>query len=521
MQTDFDVAVIGSGFAGSLFAMIMRRLGHSVALIERGQHPRFVIGESSTPLANLLLEELARRYDLPRLLPLSKWGAWQHAYPQVGCGLKRGFTFYHHCWDRPFQDDSRHQNQLLVAASPHDRIADTHWYRPDFDHFLMSEAQAIGVEYLDQTTLDGIVPEDDGVALNGRRHGQELKLRAGFVVDATGPRGCLHRALKLPETRFESLPHTQGLYTHFTNVRRWDSMFPEDERPPYPVDDAALHHVFEGGWIWVLRFNNGVTSAGVAATDALADELRLAEGAPAWQRLLQRLPSVREQFADAEPTLSFIHASQLSFLSGEVVGRHWALLPSAAGFVDPLLSTGFPLTLLGISRLAQIMERGRPSSGFAERLTDYARQTAAELLAAEQLVAALYANFNDFELFKRLALLYFAAASFCEAARRLGKPELASAFLLHDHPHFGPGARMCAERACGRRTPEQRMELLRQIDETLQPVDVTGLSDRARRDWYPVAARDLFTAAPKLGVGEKEIRELLARCGFDGNGDGG
>ena len=68
MNARFDIAVIGSGFAGSLIAMIARRLGRSVALIERGKHPRFAIGESSTPLANLLLEELAQRYDLPALL---------------------------------------------------------------------------------------------------------------------------------------------------------------------------------------------------------------------------------------------------------------------------------------------------------------------------------------------------------------------------------------------------------------------------------------------------------------------
>ena len=71
MNADFDIAIVGSGFGGSLMAMIARRLGRSVILLERGRHPRFVIGESSTPLANLLLEELARRYDLPRLLPLA------------------------------------------------------------------------------------------------------------------------------------------------------------------------------------------------------------------------------------------------------------------------------------------------------------------------------------------------------------------------------------------------------------------------------------------------------------------
>jgi FADH2 O2-dependent halogenase len=70
----FQVIIIGSGFAGSLTAMIARRLGLSTALIERGRHPRFIIGESSTPLANLLLEEIAEDYDLPSVRPLCKMG---------------------------------------------------------------------------------------------------------------------------------------------------------------------------------------------------------------------------------------------------------------------------------------------------------------------------------------------------------------------------------------------------------------------------------------------------------------
>jgi FADH2 O2-dependent halogenase len=71
VRPDYDIAIVGSGFAGSLVAMIARRLGHSVILLERGSHPRFAIGESSTPLANLLLEQLADRYDLPAIRPLS------------------------------------------------------------------------------------------------------------------------------------------------------------------------------------------------------------------------------------------------------------------------------------------------------------------------------------------------------------------------------------------------------------------------------------------------------------------
>ena len=86
MNAQYDIAVVGSGFAGSLLAMIARRLGRSVVLIEKGAHPRVVIGESSTPLANLLFEELCVRYDLPALKPLAKWGSWQRAHPEWPAG---------------------------------------------------------------------------------------------------------------------------------------------------------------------------------------------------------------------------------------------------------------------------------------------------------------------------------------------------------------------------------------------------------------------------------------------------
>ena len=147
----YDLAIVGSGFAGSLLAMIARRLGLSVALIEKGKHPRVVIGESSTPLSNLILEELSERYNLPRIRPLSKWGTWQREYPHIACGLKRGFTFYHHSLDGESNPGASRDKQLLVAASPHDEISDTHWYRADFDHFLVQEARRMGVEYADET----------------------------------------------------------------------------------------------------------------------------------------------------------------------------------------------------------------------------------------------------------------------------------------------------------------------------------------------------------------------------------
>src|SRR5439155_18882088 len=124
----------------------------------------------------------------------------------------------------------------------------------------------------------------------------------------------------------------------------------------------------------VLRFNNGITSAGagVAVSDDLAKQLDFANRAKAWERLLNLLPSVREQFAAARPVREFTHAQPLAFRSSRVSAERWTMLPHTAGFVDPLLSTGFPLNLLGIERLAETF-RLRDSSRFEARMEEYSR----------------------------------------------------------------------------------------------------------------------------------------------------
>ena len=517
LSDTFDIAVVGSGFAGSLLAMIARRLGRSAVLIEKGTHPRVVIGESSTPLSNLLLEELATRYDLPAVLPLAKWGSWQRAYPEVACGLKRGFTFHHHALGGAGSADEGRGDQLLVAASPRDEIADTHWYRADFDHLLVREAQKLGVEYVDRVAPERFCDYGSDVKLEGRRDGRDVAFRARFVVDATGPRGFLHRALGIEERNLPDYPETQALYSHFSGVGRLEggtAVRTGGATPPYPIDDAAVHHVFEGGWVWVLQFNNGMTSAGVAATDVCASRLRFAEGEAAWGWLLDLIPALKEQFSAAKPERPFTHMSRLCFRSGKIVGDRWALLPSAAGFVDPLLSTGFPLALLGVVRLAEIMEKDWYTERMADRLREYAERTDAELVATSGLIGALYANMSNFPVFVALSLLYFAAASFSEAARRLSKAERVGSFLLCEDPAFGPACRQLFARARRRLSASESDELIREIVTVIEPFNVAGLGKAERRNWYPVEARDLYENAHKLGATREEIDAMLRRCGF-------
>ena len=63
----FDVAVIGSGLAGSTLATILARHGHDVLLLEAGSHPRFAIGESVVPEFGARARVMAEAFEVPEL----------------------------------------------------------------------------------------------------------------------------------------------------------------------------------------------------------------------------------------------------------------------------------------------------------------------------------------------------------------------------------------------------------------------------------------------------------------------
>ena len=513
VPADFDLAIVGSGFAGTLLAQVARRLGLSVLIVERGRHPRFAIGESSTPLSNLWLEILADRYDLPRLRPLSQWGTWQATHPGLGCGLKRGFSYFHHETGAAWAGRSDRSDQLLVAASPNDFVADTHWYRPDFDAFMVEEAVRLGAEYLDETTLESCEFGAAGVGLRWRRAGRTHAGTARFLVDASGPRGFLQKALAIPETPFEDFPRTRALFSHFTGVGRWDEAHRGFDGAPFPPDDAALHHTFEGGWMWVLRFNNGVTSAGFAERvprdgDGNAGPHPAApiDSEEAWNAFLRRFPSIGAQFAGATRVRPWSLAEPLAFRTTRCVGPRWAQLPMAAGFVDPLFSTGFVLSLLGIDRLARALE----TDGTEPDLRAYEADTLADLDATARLVGGAYRVLGRPAAFEALTMLYFAAASFSETALRLGRPGLAPGFLLREHPAIGPAFRsLLAEAGRG-----DEAGWIDRVAQAIEPINVAGLCRAEKRHWYGVDTSDLLAGADKLQSSREALREMLRQCGL-------
>ncbi|MBI1346842.1 hypothetical protein GC163_11205 [bacterium] len=487
MSEPFDVLIVGSGFGGSLAARLCQQIGLRPVLIDAQSHPRFMIGESTTPLANLVLESMADRYHLPWLRPLANYSSWKAAYPQLDVGLKRGFSYFHQIRGEAFTPRADHANELLVAASHGPDDADTHWLRADFDHFLVEQVRAAGIPVFERTRITHLELNDQTWLAQTvtDNTGTNRTLEAAFLIDASGSGNFLAKVLDLPIQTSSLLTHSRAIYGHFRHVRPWEELYVAAgghvADHPFPCDQAALHHVFDGGWMYQLGFDSGITSAGFSLSDLDITE------APevTWSRLLKEYPSIGEQFAEAEVISNqgrLIATPRLQRQIGQAAGSNWAMLPNAAGFIDALHSTGNAHTLMGVERLISIFEQHWQSPGLGPALARYDQTLQAELTLIDRIVAGCYRGFRDFPQMVAMSLFYFATAIWSEFRRRSGT-DVPTAFLCADEPQL----RTAVDQAIDMigRTDVTTDDVVQSILGSIAPINLAGLGDPQRQNMYP------------------------------------
>lgn len=497
-----DVAVVGSGFAGSLVALIARSIGLEVVLLERGSHPRFALGESTTPLSNLILADLARRYRLPRLFERVHYGPWKRARPDLPVGLKRGFTFFRHREGEPLGGSDA--DRLFVEASDRDEVADVHWLRANFDEFLVGEAAAAGVLYLDRVEI-GVEKAGDPFLLAVWRNGERYEVQARLLVDATGEGGFLEKALVIPRRPPRPGEHQAStLFGHFAKVSRIEPMLRKAGHPvglfPYRCDDAAVHHVFDGGWMWHLRFDDGVTSAGFVFDGDGREDGAAGDPDAAWRSSLSRFPTLSEIYRDAAPLGPVRRQPRITRFLEKAAGPNWILLPHAAYFVDPLLSGGIPHSLFAVEKLERLFEKGIGAPAFPQELERLGREILEEGEGLEELVRGCYRSFSRFDLFTTFVMHYFVAASSLEIARRAGSGEGDDAgFLRMRDSRFRKAlleSRAELERLLAGGAGDAQT-FLRGVASRLSPWNREGFCDPSAKNLYrsPVRPEEVWRAA--------------------------
>jgi flavin-dependent dehydrogenase len=337
MKEACDILIIGAGPAGTALGRLLAAKGMEVMVLEAEKHPRHHIGESLLPASMPLLADLGiSREHLAR--------AFQP---------KDGARFYDPPTDRLVTFE--------FAATPGSDAPSYQVFREEFDALLARQAREAGCAVVEQATVETI--EESAEHPRARlRDGRQFAGR--FLVDATGREALL--ATKRKEKRVLKEYGRVGIYNYFAQL------------PPHDAHDARYitMYLFEGGWVWLIPLRDGRTSVGVVfrKLPQVVEEAGSRQEELFWSAV-RTMPRLEKRLRAARVTEAYRAISDYSFTVEHKVDPstvpRWAAVGDAAGFLDPIFSSGVHLALSSASVAAPaILEMLR--AGEAGALRAYA-----------------------------------------------------------------------------------------------------------------------------------------------------
>jgi FADH2 O2-dependent halogenase len=393
---DHDVLILGSGLAGTMIAACLARNGVDVLVIDAGQHPRFAIGESTIPYTSMMMRLISERYGVPEIKRLTTFESVQ-AHVSTNCGVKRNFGFIYH---KPGQShDPQQTNEFPIPKITH---TENHFFRQDVDQWMLNVAFRYGAHVRQRTKVVDVEVDDAGVTLMLER-GQSV--RGKFVIDASGYRSVLAQKFSLREEPTRLRAHSRSLFTHMVGVRPFEQTVPRGiHKNPSPWSEGTLHHLFPGGWMWVIPFDNHPRTTNPVCSVGISVDPRIhpkPDCAPEkeFEDFLDNLPDVRKQFVGARSIRDWVSTPRLQYSSKQTVGYRWCLTSHAAGFIDALFSRGLENTMEIVNSLVyRVIDAVREDDFSIERFA-YVQELEQSLLDFnDDLVANAYTSFQSWNL---------------------------------------------------------------------------------------------------------------------------
>lgn len=393
----YDVAILGAGMAGGMLGAVLARNGVRVLLIDAGSHPRFAVGESTIPYTSSTTRIIAERYQVPEIEPLAGFRTIQEMVIPT-CGRKQNFGFVYHQVGRPH--DPEQINQLVI---PEWQRTETHLFRQDIDAYLFHVAVRYGAEPRLGTRIAEIETDAQrGVLLRSDR-GEEF--RAEYVVDGSGHRSPVAAAFGLRDEPTRARHHSRSLFTHMVGVTPFDdARVARAHKQPSPWHNGTLHHVFDGGWLWVIPFGNHEDSRNPLCSVGLTLDERAFPKPPLtaqeeFDGFLRRFPEIAEQFAAATAVRPWVSTDRLQYSASRTAGTRYCLTSHAAGFVDALYSRGLTNTLEVVNALAwRLIEASRDGDWSAERFAYIDALQQGLFDTHDDLVYCSFVAFRDYDL---------------------------------------------------------------------------------------------------------------------------
>lgn len=326
-MTHYDVVIAGGGPAGSTVASLVKKYAPHlrVLVLEKAVFPRHHIGESMLAGATPILHEM---------------GAYE-AVNQYGFVEKLGATYV---WGKNREPWGFEFNQIISQLVKQGRtLPDTFtkaWQvrRGEYDHILLRHAAEMGAEVREGAHVHRPIMD------NGRVVGVEFSdssgrhtIESSLLVDCTGQDSLLGRTFDLRE--YDANMNNYALYGYWQGAK-W-----KFEYLGHPNLSRIFITTTPRGWIWYIPLSRDVMSVG------LVTHRRVLKDAPNVEQLyleeLRDCPEIDGLLDGAELIRYFpdqkrdvVSIQDWSYTSRQMAGPGWAMCGDAAGFVDPILSSG-------------------------------------------------------------------------------------------------------------------------------------------------------------------------------------
>lgn len=518
ITTKYDVAIIGSGIGGSTLAAVLARNGLNVIVFEGGTHPRFTIGESMILETSEAMRALAEFYDIPELAYYSS----ENFYPYIGTshGVKRHFSFVHHTPGQKVAPE--HSLQAVIPKLPYGH--EIHIQRQDSDYLLTSIAISYGATVLQGTPIQDINVCSDKVEVITAK-GQTYEV--AYVIDAGGMKSLL--ANKEGWRHRDCLAHSRTIFTHMVDVPCFNnvSLSKEQFNHPFRLSEGTLHHIFKGGWVWVIPFNNHPAATNPLCSVGLQLDPRLypqrSDLSPAEEfgEFIQRFPDLHAQLKDARPVRDWTRIDRLQYSAHHIVGDRFALLAHAAGFIDPLYSKGLYITHASIFLLADLLLKAKHTGDYsAKAFTALETMTLNYVKMHDRLVASSFKAWGHPKLWQAYSVLWLLGA-YLEYLRMITnrfRSKTRDEYLAYMRPHRLAGGGF-----------EPFFAMQEKIDALMDAVNPDDKADVDRTvaaiqaqfksfPWLPIVFQELLKGKNHLPDNKLRLRLLRRTDGFLGEG---
>lgn len=406
----FDIAILGTRLGGILLAGILARHGVRVVILDDDPHPRYQSGEATIPYTSMILELIADRYDMPEIRNIARSGLIaRHVMPSSG--VKRNLGFLYHEKGKT-QDPTR----ILQFNVPSEH-GENHLFRQDIDAYLLHAAIRRGAVYRPWSRNGAMEVGRNGATI---QDGYGEALSADYVVDDCGRSSPLAAKFGLRVEPGNRRARSVTFTTHMVDVTPYDHCV--HHRLPGRWHDGTLHHVFDGGWIGIIPFDNHKNSTNplcsvvISVTDP-AEAAR--SGDDLLAGLIDRFPSLKPHLGGARRVREWDVEAPAQYSCKDALGGRYLLFDESAGGNDLLFSRKLSNTVELVHALGhRLIAAARTGDYQKKELRDFGRIQEGVQLLADRIAAGAQIAMRHPDLWNAFARVWLMQSIACTVTTR-------------------------------------------------------------------------------------------------------